>query len=133
VTLQLAADCFGVALAGPAVSFTTSSDPTEKLLRGKMQRRPKTNGVAIDLRVTAKNGDNRRFTIEEAVLLRGLATGSSITDIAGRLRLPRAWLFRVLRDLRTKTGAPNDVALAVWALRNMESLDRRSDARDSNV
>jgi DNA-binding NarL/FixJ family response regulator len=70
-----------------------------------------------------------QFTAEETILLRGLAKGNTVKQVARLLRLPRESLFRVLSDLRNKTGMLNDTALAVWALRNVGNLDRRSAER----
>jgi DNA-binding CsgD family transcriptional regulator len=67
-----------------------------------------------------------RFTAEESILLRSLATGNTVKEMAGQLRLPRESLFRLLGDLRRKTGAADDTALAVWVLRNMRTGDRRA-------
>ena len=50
-------------------------------------------------------------------------------EMAGQLRLPRESLFRLLGDLRRKTGVPDDTALAVWVLRNMGRTDRRGGDR----
>jgi DNA-binding CsgD family transcriptional regulator len=66
-----------------------------------------------------------RFTTEESILLRSLATGNTVKEMAGQLRLPRESLFRLLGDLRRKTGAADDTALAVWVLRNMRTAERR--------
>jgi DNA-binding CsgD family transcriptional regulator len=54
-----------------------------------------------------------RFTAEETILLRGLASGASSKDMAAQLRLPRESLYRLLGDLRRKTGASTDAALAL--------------------
>jgi DNA-binding NarL/FixJ family response regulator len=70
-----------------------------------------------------------RFTTEESILLRSLATGNTVKEMAGQLRLPRESLFRLLGDLRRKTGAADDTALAVWVLRNMRTVDRRRSDR----
>ena len=70
-----------------------------------------------------------RFTMEESILLRSLATGNTVKEMAGQLRLPRESLFRLLGDLRRKTGAADDTALAVWVLRNMRTGDRRGSDR----
>jgi DNA-binding NarL/FixJ family response regulator len=70
-----------------------------------------------------------RFTTEESILLRSLATGNTVKEMAGQLRLPRESLFRLLGDLRRKTGAADDTALAVWVLRNMRTGDRRGSDR----
>jgi DNA-binding NarL/FixJ family response regulator len=70
-----------------------------------------------------------RFTTEESILLRSLATGNTVKEMAGQLRLPRESLFRLLGDLRRKTGVADDTALAVWVLRNMRTGDRRGSDR----
>ena len=72
-----------------------------------------------------------RFTGEETILLRGLASGSSSKEMAAQMRLPRETLYRLIGDLRRKTGASSDTALAVWVLRNMSSGagERRGDGR----
>ncbi len=77
----------------------------------------------------AGGGVGPRFTAEETILLRSLATGNTVKEIAGQLRLPRESLFRLLGDLRRKTGVTDDTALAVWVLRNMGSSDRRGGER----
>ena len=59
-----------------------------------------------------------RFTAEETILLRGLASGASSKEMAAQMRLPRETLYRLIGDLRRKTGASSDTALAVWVLRD---------------
>jgi DNA-binding CsgD family transcriptional regulator len=72
-----------------------------------------------------------RFTAEETILLRGLGSGASSKEMAAQMRLPRESLYRLIGDLRRKTGATSDTALAVWVLRNMSSSagERRGGAR----
>jgi DNA-binding CsgD family transcriptional regulator len=72
-----------------------------------------------------------RFTAEETILLRGLATGASSKEMAAQMRLPRESLYRLIGDLRRKTGASSDAALAVWVLRNMDigGAERRGGGR----
>jgi DNA-binding CsgD family transcriptional regulator len=70
-----------------------------------------------------------RFTSEETILLRGLASGASSKEMAAQMRLPRESLYRLIGDLRRKTGATSDTALAVWVLRNMSASERRGGAR----
>jgi DNA-binding CsgD family transcriptional regulator len=72
-----------------------------------------------------------RFTAEETILLRGLASGASSKEMAAQMRLPRESLYRLIGDLRRKTGATSDTALAVWVLRNMSGSpnERRGGAR----
>jgi hypothetical protein len=51
--------------------------------------------------------------------------------MASQMRLPRESLYRLIGDLRRKTGATSDTALAVWVLRNMGSgtSERRGGSR----
>jgi DNA-binding NarL/FixJ family response regulator len=81
------------------------------------------------MQMRGPNEPGQQFTAEETIFLRGLAKGNTVKQIARLLRLPRESLFRVLGDLRNKTGMLSDTALAVWALRNVGSLDRRSAER----
>ena len=72
-----------------------------------------------------------RFTSEETILLRGLASGATSKEMAAQMRLPRESLYRLIGDLRRKTGTSSDTALAVWVLRNMGrgGSERRGDGR----
>lgn len=70
-----------------------------------------------------------RFTAEETILLRGLGAGGTVKAVARQLRLTREALYRLLGDLRRKTGVVNDVALAVWVVRHMRTHDQRSRGR----
>jgi DNA-binding CsgD family transcriptional regulator len=72
-----------------------------------------------------------RFTAEETILLRGLGSGASSKEMAAQMRLPRESLYRLIGDLRRKTGASSDTALAVWVLRNMGTCgsERRGGGR----
>jgi hypothetical protein len=51
--------------------------------------------------------------------------------MAAQMRLPRETLYRLLGDLRRKTGASSETALAVWVLRNLGSgtSERRGGSR----
>ncbi|GAC1673940.1 MAG: hypothetical protein NVS9B4_28230 [Candidatus Acidiferrum sp.] len=69
------------------------------------------------------------FTGEETIVLRALAAGDNCRQIGRDLRMPNGALFRILSDLRQKTGAIDDVALAVWSLRHSKSSERRRSAR----
>jgi DNA-binding CsgD family transcriptional regulator len=82
--------------------------------------------------VAANNASaSPRFTAEETSLLRGFASGATSKEMAAQMRLPRESLYRLIGDLRRKTGATSDTALAVWVLRNMSSTagERRGGAR----
>jgi DNA-binding CsgD family transcriptional regulator len=67
-----------------------------------------------------------QFSAEESIVLHNLAQGSSIKEISRQLRLSRMNLYRLMGDLRTKTGTADDVALSVWVLRNMNGLGGES-------
>jgi DNA-binding NarL/FixJ family response regulator len=67
-----------------------------------------------------------QFSAEESIVLQNLAQGSSIKEISRQLRLSRTNLYRLMGDLRRKTGTADDVALSVWVLRNMNSPDGES-------
>jgi DNA-binding CsgD family transcriptional regulator len=71
--------------------------------------------------MAAKGVPAPRFTAEETILLRGLGSGASSKEMAAQMRLPRETLYRLIGDLRRKTGASSDTALAVWVLRNMST------------
>lgn len=87
--------------------------------------------VASPVAAVAAKGapSSPRFTAEETILLRGLASGASSKEMATQMRLPRESLYRLIGDLRRKTGATSDTALAVWVLRNMSATERRGGAR----
>lgn len=67
-----------------------------------------------------------QFSAEESIVLHNLAQGSSIKEISRQLRLSRMNLYRLMGDLRRKTGTADDVALSVWVLRNMNGLGGES-------
>jgi DNA-binding NarL/FixJ family response regulator len=71
-----------------------------------------------------------KFSEEERILLQNLAGGSSIKEISGQLRLSKGNLYRLLGDLRRKTGTADDVALSVWILRNLGG--RGGDCRSAS-
>lgn len=66
------------------------------------------------------------LTGEEKILLRGLAAGKSPKEVGHDLRLPKTDMYRLLGELRRKTGTTDDVALAVWVVRHMNDSDRRN-------
>jgi DNA-binding CsgD family transcriptional regulator len=72
-----------------------------------------------------------RCTVEETILLRALASGNTAKEMAMQMRLPRASLYPLMGDLRRKTGASSDTALAVWALRTKGSGGEVRRAADS--
>ena len=112
--------------------FKVESKSNFKGMRSATTAHPHSVGSYAENGERAKTGANRtglRFTSEETILLRSLGSGRTVKEIAGQLRLPRESLYRLLGDLRRKTGAADDTALAVWVLRNMGSSDRRGGER----
>lgn len=100
-----------------------ASDP---VVAGPGQAITTPTGARVELATVAP-----RFTAEETILLRGLASGSTAKEMAGQMRIPRESMYRLMSDLRRKTGASTDTALAVWVLRNMGTggRDRRDGCR----
>jgi DNA-binding NarL/FixJ family response regulator len=97
--------------------------------------KPAAVGLAIGGPVPAQNGPAERpatpkFSEEERILLQNLAGGSSIKEISGQLRLSKGNLYRLLGDLRRKTGTVDDLALSVWVLRNLGG--RGGDCRSAS-
>jgi DNA-binding NarL/FixJ family response regulator len=106
--------------------------PGSRAMRGVSVGNPHWVGSSSGSLERATRGETGwapRFTSEESILLRSLATGNTVKEMAGQLRLPRESLFRLLGDLRRKTGAADDTALVVWVLRNMRTGDRRGGDR----
>src|SRR3984957_19863343 len=97
---------------------TAASPVTSATLKGTTS----TNTTSPVAAVAAKGAPAPpRFTAEETILLRGLASGASSKEMAVQMRLPRESLYRLIGDLRRKTGASSDTALAVWVLRTIST------------
>ena len=102
-------------------AMISASEPNPHWTGSSTGNRPSATATGVGLAT--------QFTMEESILLRSLASGNTVKEMAGQLRLPRESLFRLLGDLRRKTGAADDTALAVWVLRNMRTADRRRSDR----
>jgi DNA-binding CsgD family transcriptional regulator len=76
------------------------------------------------MQTRTQNNSGPRFTAEETILLLSLASGNTIKQTADQLRLPRESLYRLLADLRNKTGVGDDAALSGWVMRNKKVLVR---------
>lgn len=70
------------------------------------------------------------FTVEEAIVMRGLVAGKTGKEIRIDLRLPANSFHRLMRDLREKTGTDTNLSLAIWAQRRMKNCDQRVNTRD---
>jgi DNA-binding CsgD family transcriptional regulator len=136
----LAATPASIIAQATAVALPSSSSSPTAVMKPASATRP---GVAVIAKNTASAASpvaavaakgapsSPRFTGEETILLRGLASGASSREMAAQMRLPRESLYRLIGDLRRKTGATSDTALAVWVLRNMSGSpnERRGGAR----
>jgi DNA-binding CsgD family transcriptional regulator len=65
------------------------------------------------------------LTSEEGIVLRALIAGKTEKQVRADLRISGALFLRLMRGMREKTGAPNNLSLLVWARRSMESGDQR--------
>lgn len=70
-----------------------------------------------------------RLTGEESILLRALVAGHDQKRICKDLRMDTGTFYRLLRDLREKTGAADPVGLVIWALRQANNGDQRTEER----
>lgn len=70
------------------------------------------------------------FTQEESIVLRALVAGKNKKRICAHMRMDAGDFYRVLRDLRTKTGARDVSGLVIWALQNANTGDRRGEDRN---
>lgn len=62
------------------------------------------------------------LTLEEKIVLRGLALGKKNKVIGIENRIMRPVLYALLASARQKTGAKNRIALAIWAMKHPEAL-----------
>jgi DNA-binding CsgD family transcriptional regulator len=119
--------------ASSAISTASPTTTTKALSNSQPPATGIAKGAPSAVAAVAAKGSPAppRFTSEETILLRGLASGASSKEMAAQMRLPRESLYRLIGDLRRKTGASSDTALAVWVLRNMSSGagERRGGAR----
>ena len=70
------------------------------------------------------------FTVEESAVIRAFASGKSDKQVCAELRMPLQSFYRLMRDLKEKTGACDRIALIVWAVRHGPSRDKRESDRD---
>jgi DNA-binding CsgD family transcriptional regulator len=75
-------------------------------------------------------GRTPRLTVEESAVVRAFASGKTDKQICSELRIPLQAFYRLLRDLKEKTGASDRVGLLVWSLRQGPARDKRESERD---
>jgi DNA-binding NarL/FixJ family response regulator len=88
-----------------------------------------TPSVLVPIRALQPRPDPT-FTTEEAIIMRALVAGKTDKEIRNNLRLPANSFYRVMRDLREKTGTDNNLSLSIWAQRRMKNCDQRVNTRD---
>jgi DNA-binding CsgD family transcriptional regulator len=67
------------------------------------------------------------LTGEEAIVLRALAGGQTDRQVCKQLHMAVPTFHRIMRDMREKTGTASNVALIVWATRQIKGVDQRID------
>ena len=90
----------------PAMDLSAARKPTA-LARPIVADSKNNANTSSPVAAVAANGAPTppRFTSDETILLRGLASGASSKEMATQMRLPRESLYRLIGDLRCKTGA----------------------------
>ena len=73
---------------------------------------------------------NIQLTEEESILMRALIAGHSQKQICRDLRMNSGMFYRLLRDLREKSGASDKIGLMVWGLRQAKNGDQRAEERN---
>jgi DNA-binding NarL/FixJ family response regulator len=70
------------------------------------------------------------LTSQESILLRALAAGRTDRQVCRDLRLIPTTFLLMMREMREKTGAADNVSLIEWAKLRMGEVDQRVDASD---
>jgi DNA-binding NarL/FixJ family response regulator len=64
---------------------------------------------------------------EESIILRALAGGRTDRQVCRDLRMDPTTFLRMMRDMRLKIGAVDNITLIVWAKERIKDGDRRID------
>lgn len=67
------------------------------------------------------------LTSDEAIVLRALAAGQTDKQVCKELHLNPTTFLRMMRDMREKIGAKDNVSLIEWAKRQIKGVDQRID------
>ena len=67
------------------------------------------------------------LTSEESIILRALAGGRTDRQVCNDLRLDPTTFLRMMRDMRQKIGAADNISLIEWAKRQTKGGDQRID------
>jgi hypothetical protein len=67
------------------------------------------------------------LTSEESIMLRALAGGRTDRQVSNDLRMDPSIFLRMMREVRQKVGAADNVSLIAWAKRQITRGDQRID------
>jgi DNA-binding NarL/FixJ family response regulator len=70
------------------------------------------------------------LTSEESIVLRALASGRTDRQVCNDLRMEPTTFLYMMREMREKLGATDNVPLIDWAKRRMKGVDQRIDKPD---
>lgn len=79
---------------------------------------------------TERPTSSAELTQEESILVRALIAGHNQKQICKDLRMDSGMFYRLLRELREKTGAADKIGLVVWGLRRAKNGDQRTEERN---
>jgi hypothetical protein len=67
------------------------------------------------------------LTSEESIILRALAGGRTDRQVCTDLRMDPTIFLRMMRDMRKKIGAVDNITLIAWAKQRIRGGDQRID------
>ncbi len=67
------------------------------------------------------------LTSEESMMLRALAGGKTDRQVCNDLRMDPTIFLRMMREMRQKIGAVDNVTLIAWAKQRINGSDQRID------
>jgi DNA-binding NarL/FixJ family response regulator len=71
------------------------------------------------------------LTSEESIILRALAGGRTDRQVCNDLRMDPTTFLRMMREMRQKIGAVDNITLIAWAKRQIKDGDQRIDRAES--
>jgi DNA-binding NarL/FixJ family response regulator len=70
------------------------------------------------------------LTSEESIILRALAGGRTDRQVCSGLRMDPTTYLRMMREMRQKIGAVDNITLIAWAKQRINGGDQRIDKRE---
>jgi DNA-binding NarL/FixJ family response regulator len=70
------------------------------------------------------------LTSEESIILRALAGGRTDRQVCTDLRMDPTIFLRMMREMRQKIGAVDNITLIAWAKQRIKGGDQRIDKRE---